>query len=262
MVSRSLLEVLPALVVDGDDRARPEEAAQLDRLSGGHRVAQRSSHREAHARRGAARRCRRRSGRPPDERRRRGPCRPRSRARHAPGRSSAARSRSPWPASGRLSGGPWRQGVAVTSIDGFPGALEPHCLPRLEPAGAARRVAGRRARWSRPARGGGRSARPAASRLSPWWSWLSSTASIGGSSEAAMAGPVSLRDAVPQPNEYRAARGVERRIGQQAPAGDLDQDRRPADMREADVPHRLLPQEAVPLGRAAALAWLNAQSSA
>ena len=41
---------------------------------------------------------------------------------------------------------------------------------------------------------------PAGSRLSSWWSWLSSTASIGGSSDAAMAGPVSLRELVPQPN--------------------------------------------------------------
>jgi hypothetical protein len=38
--------------------------------------------------------------------------------------------------------------------------------------------------------------------LSPWWSWLSSTASIGAMSEAAIAGPVTLRDIPPHPKEY------------------------------------------------------------
>ena len=48
----------------------------------------------------------------------------------------------------------------------------------------------------------GSSARPAGSRLSPWWSCVSRTASIGGRSAAAIAGPASLRDDVPQPKEY------------------------------------------------------------
>jgi hypothetical protein len=38
----------------------------------------------------------------------------------------------------------------------------------------------------------GSRARPVVSRLSPWWSWLSRTTSIGPRSAAATAGPVSL----------------------------------------------------------------------
>ncbi|HEV8557583.1 MAG TPA: hypothetical protein VGR06_14425, partial [Actinophytocola sp.] len=40
------------------------------------------------------------------------------------------------------------------------------------------------------------------SRLSPWWSWLSSTPSIGGRSDTGIAGPAILRDDVPQPKLY------------------------------------------------------------
>ena len=46
----------------------------------------------------------------------------------------------------------------------------------------------------------GRALLPASSRLSPWWSWVSSTASTGPTSAAATAGPATLRDDVPQPN--------------------------------------------------------------
>ncbi|MFF5362872.1 hypothetical protein ACFY4I_26355 [Streptomyces scabiei] len=45
----------------------------------------------------------------------------------------------------------------------------------------------------------GSRARPASSRLSPWWSWVSSAASIGGSSAAGSAGPAVLWEDVPQP---------------------------------------------------------------
>ena len=51
-------------------------------------------------------------------------------------------------------------------------------------------------------------------------------------SAAAIAGPASLRDTVPQPKKYASGRRVERRVGQQPPAADLDQDRRPADVRD------------------------------
>jgi hypothetical protein len=79
----------------------------------------------------------------------------------------------------------------------------------------------------------GSRARPALSRLSPWRSWLSSTASIGGGSAAAIAGPVSFRDIEPQPKEYRPP-GGRRAIGQQPPPADLDQRGRPADVDDAD----------------------------
>ena len=100
---------------------------------------------------------------------------------------------------GWLSGGPWRQGVAVTSIAGLPGA-------------SSRVVAhGRSPRADSPSRRApgsvvtmvptdGSSARPAGSRLSSWWSCVSSTASSGSRSAAAIAGPASLRDHEPQPN--------------------------------------------------------------
>src|SRR5215207_3518825 len=107
---------------------------------------------------------------------------------------------------GRLSGGPWRQGVAVTSMIGFPGASSrvvahgwrPRALPpsRLAPAAVVRTT---------PAAGS--RARPAVSRLSPWWSWLSSTASTGPRSAAATAGPVSFRELEPQPKVYRRPAG-------------------------------------------------------
>ena len=136
------------------------------------------------------------------------------------------------PTSGRLSGGPWRQGVAVTSIGGRPGAR----------AGWSPRVRGPRAlpprRRARAGRhddaGRGSSARPASSRLSPWCSWVSSTASIGPRSADGdrRAGELARRRA---PAEgVPAAGGVEGRIGQQPPASDLEQDGRPADVGDAD----------------------------
>src|SRR6266550_131356 len=45
----SLLEVLPALVVDGDGNARSDEATQLDRMLRRQRVAHGPSHRKLHA---------------------------------------------------------------------------------------------------------------------------------------------------------------------------------------------------------------------
>ncbi len=49
-----------------------------------------------------------------------------------------------------------------------------------------------------------RRARPAWSRLSPWWSWVRSTAPTGPISAAGMAGPVSFCEEVPQPKMYRS----------------------------------------------------------
>jgi hypothetical protein len=53
----------------------------------------------------------------------------------------------------------------------------------------------------------GSRARPAGSRLSSCWSWLSKTASIGPISAAAMAGPASFREIAPQPKWYRRPGG-------------------------------------------------------
>ena len=146
----------------------------------------------------------------------------------APGRPSAGRSRSTSPTMGRLSGGPWRHGVAVTSIGAGPSASSRGGLPGPRPR-APRRAAGHRQRGddvpadgSRPARRrrgcrrGGRG--------------VSSTASIGGRSPTATAGPASLRDADAPAEARTSARGVERRVGEQAPAADLDQHRRSADV--------------------------------
>ena len=91
----------------------------------------------------------------------------------------------------------------------------------------------------------GSNARPASSRLSAWWSWVSSTASIGPSSPArdGRSGHLARRRA---PAEAVLPAGlVERRVGEQAPPADLDQCRRPADVRDADVRH------------ASTLAWLD-----
>ena len=77
-------------------------------------------------------------------------------------------------------------------------------------------------------------------------------------SAAAIAGPVSLRDPVPQPKLYVRPGRVERRVGEQPPAADLDQDRRPADVRDPDVRSRS--RVGAPL--VVARAWLRAHSRA
>ena len=79
------------------------------------------------------------------------------------------------------------------------GRLEPRASPTARARARRRRAARRPATVVTTTPADGSSARPAGSRLSPWWSWLSSTASIGPRSAAAIAGPASLRDAVPQP---------------------------------------------------------------
>src|SRR5215213_8500168 len=97
--------------------------------------------------------------------------------------------------------GPWRHGVATTSIAGRPGSsrsVDSHgSRPRADPP---RRLAPETVVITAPADGS--SARPAGSRLSPWWSCVSRTASIGPTSSAGIAGPASLRDAAPQPKAY------------------------------------------------------------
>ena len=102
------------------------------------------------------------------------------------------------PASGRLNGGPWRQGVAVTSIGVRPGAssrvLSHAFSPRAPPPS---RRAPDAVVTTTPAEGS--SVRPAGSRLSSWWSCVSSTASSGPTSSSVSAGPISLREPVPQP---------------------------------------------------------------
>ena len=102
------------------------------------------------------------------------------------------------PTIGRLSGGPCRHGVAVTSIEVLPGAssqvLCQNPRPRTSPSS---RAAPDSVVTIVPAPGS--SARPAGSRLSSWCSWVSSTASIGPMSCAAIAGPASFTDPVPQP---------------------------------------------------------------
>jgi hypothetical protein len=91
-----------------------------------------------------------------------------------------------------------RHGVATTSIDVFPGADSIVVCPGASPwALPPNRPAPDSVVTTVPA--DGRKARPAGSRLSSWWSWLSRTASIGPSSDAATAGPASLRDPDPQP---------------------------------------------------------------
>ena len=80
-------------------------------------------------------------------------------------------------------------------------------------------------------------ARPAASRLSSWWSWLSRTASIGPNSSAATLGPGELVGRRAPAEPVVAARRVEGRVGEQAPALDLDQGRGPADVRDPDGGH-------------------------
>ena|SRR5205823_2056108 len=45
----ALLEVPPALVLDRDGGARPNEATQVDRVLGGQRIAHRPGHRELHS---------------------------------------------------------------------------------------------------------------------------------------------------------------------------------------------------------------------
>jgi hypothetical protein len=62
------------------------------------------------------------------------------------------------------------------------------------------------------------------SLLSSWWSWLSSTAPTGPTSSAATPGPVSLRDDLPQPRSYFAARLVEGRVCEEPPPRNPDQD--------------------------------------
>ena len=180
-----------------------------------------------------------RSGRRPGARRRRAPCRRRSTAHRAPGRPSGARSRSTSPAIGRLTGGPWRHGVAVTSIGVAPAhraaSSAQGSSPRALPPS---RFAPETVVTTTPADGS--SARPAVVEVvvvvvvgeqdgvdRP---------EVGGGDR----GPGQLDRARAPAEVVLPARGVERRIGQQAPAVDLDQRRRPADVGDADVGHALL----------------------
>ncbi len=87
---------------------------------------------------------------------------------------------------------------------------------------------------------------------------LSKTASIAGSSAAAIVGPVSFREDVPQPKAYSAG-VVERRVSQQASAVDCDQRGWPANVCDSDLGHALAGS-----GRLAAhtAAWSVAHDSA
>ena len=141
------------------------------------------------------------------------------------------------PTSGWLSGGPWRHGVAVISIVGRPGASSRVVCPWLGARASCRRVAFAPEAVVMTTPAAGSSARPAASRLSPWWSCVSSTASIGGSSAAAIAGPASLRDDVPQPKEYLRPGGSNvGSVSSRQPPTSISVSR-PADVRDADVAH-------------------------
>ena len=100
------------------------------------------------------------------------------------------------PTIGRLSGGPWRHGVAVISIVGRP-TPSTAWSPSVEPLGVPpRRAAPDEFVTTTPAEG--RSARPASSRLSPWWSWLTQHHIDRPDVLRGDAGPV-LRELVPQP---------------------------------------------------------------
>jgi hypothetical protein len=73
-------------------------------------------------------------------------------------------------------------------------------MPMLVPMGNHSAVGrGGRGWVVRTAPAAGEQGRLALSRLSPWWSWLTSTASIAPRSVAAIAGPVSFRKLEPQP---------------------------------------------------------------
>ena len=123
------------------------------------------------------------------------------------------------PTIGRLSGGPCRHGRGGDLDRGRPAPRARVVSHGSRPRAIAAEPARARARWSRRRRPRGSSARPASSRLSAWWSWVSSTASIGAELvRGERPGPASLRDDVPQPNAYRRPGGVERRIGEDPPA--------------------------------------------
>lgn len=92
--------------------------------------------------------------------------------------------------------GPWRAGVAVT-VRPFASSTVSHGARPVAPP--ASRRAPETVVSTRPAPG--RSARPAPSRLSAWWSWLMSTASSRPSPPGGSAGARVLR--LPRPGKNR-----------------------------------------------------------
>ena len=98
------------------------------------------------------------------------------------------------PVTPRVAAGP--EGGRRAGLDRY-GHLYREADTALEAAGVAP------SRWApaavvRTTPAAGSRARPAVSGVSPWWSWLRRTASIGGRSAMAIAGPVSLRELEPE----------------------------------------------------------------
>ena len=218
-----LLEVLPALVVDRDDDPRADQAAQLDGVARGHRVAQRAGDRELHAaevqQRGV-------DGQPvarPRARRRRARCRPRSTAR----RSCAAQREADHVADERVRE---RRAVAARRRGDLDVARLGRRLPRLEAAGVAAEPARAGRRGDHRSAADGSSARPAGRGCRRGGRGVSRTASSGGSASGGDRGPGQLARRRPPAEVVPPAGGIERRVGQQPQAAELDQRRRPADV--------------------------------
>jgi hypothetical protein len=81
---------------------------------------------------------------------------------------------------------------------------------------------------------------PAVSRLSPWWSWLSRTASIGPRSAGVIAGPVSFRELGPS-RRCSGGPGGRRSDRSAAATAHLDQGRRAAGVGDAGCRHAPAP---------------------
>ena len=231
-----LAEVRPALVVHRDRGPGPQQPAQLDRLPRGHRVAQRPGHREPHPAQVQQRGVDVQPVGHLAARRRTGPCPRRSTGRRRPGPPSAARSRRRAPppagsAAGRAAP-VWRS----PRWSACPGAASSVVSQARSPRAAPpRRRAPAAVVTTTPADGS--SARPASSRLSAWWSWLSSTTSTGSTSAAATAGAGDLAGRRPPAEGVPPAGGVEGRVDQEPPAPHLDEHGRPADVGEPDTLH-------------------------
>ena len=254
-VRAALVEVPPALVVDRDHHARAQAGAQGHRLARGHRVVHRAGHGEAH--------------RPQVEQ---GDvhAQPLGDLRDAVVEDRVAgdpqhavllalpRQRE---ADHVAHDRPAERGAVAARRGGDPDGGPPAASSRVERPG--RQAARAASQAAGPGHGGhhrprhaGSRARPAGSRLSPWWSWVSSTASIGGSVGGGHRRPGHLARAGAPAEAVVAAGRVEGGVGQQPPPADLDQDRRTADVGDPHPVHGVLP------GRRQAVACLTAQSSA